>query len=67
MKYYMVIIINLYPPEEVVDIWLIRSSAHIENGHNDCMDCNAYDGWLNRLECFGIESIFLHIWYNHAS
>jgi len=61
VKYSMVIIINLYPPKEIGDIWAIKSNAHIENGHNDCMGCNACDGLLNKFEFYWNLTHFFYI------
>jgi len=51
VKYFVAIIIKFWAPKEVGDIYPIISSDHLKKGHNDCMGCNTYDGWLNRLEC----------------
>ena len=44
VKYFMAVIINLYLLEKIGEIWPIKSKAHLENGHNDCLGCNAYEG-----------------------
>lgn len=39
-------IINLWPFDDVGDIWPMRSKAHHENGHIDCIGCNTCEGWI---------------------
>ena len=45
VKYSIVVIINLWPPDDVGQICPMRSKAHHENGHKDWIGCNAWEGW----------------------
>ena len=51
VKYLVVVIMNLWPPNDVGDIFPIRSKAHHENGHKDCIGCNAYEDWTRKWAC----------------
>ena len=41
VKYSIAMIINLCPLDDVGDICPMRSKAYYENGHKDCIGCNA--------------------------
>lgn len=51
VKYFIGVIINLWPPKEIGEIWPIKSSAHLENGHNDYMGFNVFEGWIKKFAC----------------
>ena len=51
VKYLVAVIMNLWPSNDVVDIYPMQSKAHHENGHKDCIGCNAYKGWTKRWAC----------------
>lgn len=39
VKYFVTVIMNLWPSNEVGEICPIKSNSHLENGHNDCIGC----------------------------
>ena len=52
IKYSVAIIINLWPLDDVGDIFPMRSRAHHENDHRDCIGCKAWEGWTKRWACY---------------
>jgi len=51
-KYLVATIINLWPPNDVGNIYPMRSKAHHENDHKDCIGCSACEGWTKRWACY---------------
>lgn len=51
IKYLVVVVINLWPSNDVGDICPMRSKSHQENGHKVCIDYKAWEGWTKRWAC----------------
>ena len=54
VKYYVVVMINLWPSEEGGEIAPTRSNAHYEKGHEDMTSFSS---------CVGVWIILLCIWH----
>ena len=54
VKYFVVVMMNLWPSEEGGEIDLIGSNAHYEKGHGDMIGCNSCVGAWIRLICIWI-------------
>lgn len=59
VKYSIAVIMNLWPLDDVGDIFSMRSKAHHENGHKGCIGCNAWEGWTKRGACYRYLMYFL--------